>query len=226
MDAGVLFDLDGVLLDSAALHERAWVEMAAELGLPLPEGFFAATFGLANREILPRLVGRPLEPDEAARLSERKEALYRREARGRIALYPGAREALLALRAAALPTALATSTPRSNLAFLASELGLDRLLDALVSADEVARGKPAPDLFLLAAERIARPPARCVVVEDALAGLAAARAAGMLTVAVATTNAAPCLTAAGATQVVAEVSEVTPELVRRLVGARAADRRE
>ncbi len=184
----VIFDLDGVLLDSAGFHRRAWYRLAAELGAEMTDAFFAETFGQPNFQILPRLLGRPVEGAELRRLSERKEALYRQEAHGRLRLFDGAEELFEDLIAAGFRRALGSSTPLSNLDFLRAELGLDRWLEAFVSGDEVRRGKPDPEVFLLAAERLGVPPARCVVLEDAPAGLEAARAGGMRAVGLATTH--------------------------------------
>ncbi len=182
-----LFDLDGVLLDSARFHLEGWRRMAAELGVPFDDSFFWQTFGMTNGRILPRLLGREIPPAEAMALSERKEALYREAALGRLELWRGARELLVALRQAGFRTALVSSTPRSNLDFLRAELGLDALMDAFVGAEDVRLGKPDPEPFLVAAARLGADPGSCVVVEDALAGIEAALAGGMRCIAVATT---------------------------------------
>ncbi len=182
-----LFDLDGVLLDSARFHLEGWRRMAAELRVPFDDAFFWQTFGMTNGRILPRLLGRVLGPVEVTALSERKEALYRESARGHVELWQGARGLLNALRDAGFRTALVSSTPRSNLDFLRAELRLDELMDGFVCAEDVRLGKPDPEPFLIAAERLGAIPIRCVVVEDALAGIEAALAGGMRCIAVATT---------------------------------------
>ncbi len=187
-NSGVIFDLDGVLLDSSAFHLRAWQRLGDELGVGVDEAFFARTFGMTNATILPDLLDRRLTADEAHRLSERKEAVFREEASGRVQLFPGAARLLEELREHGYRLALASSTPASNLAFFSSELNLGGLLDVLVGADDVSRGKPDPEVFLVAASRLGLAPRRCAVVEDAVAGFEAAAAAGMPCVAVATTN--------------------------------------
>ena len=102
----VIFDLDGVLIDSREYHRRSWFRLAAELGVPMSDEFFAATFGQHNSEILPRLLARRPAGAELVELSERKEALYREEANAGIDLEPGAADLCAALRNAGMGTAL------------------------------------------------------------------------------------------------------------------------
>jgi len=216
-----IFDLDGVLLDSARFHLDGWRRLAAELGVSFADSFFWQTFGMTNGRILPRLLGRELDPAETTALSERKEALYREAAHGRIALWPGAQQLLHGLREAGFRTALASSTPRSNLDFLRAELGLDPLMDAFVCADDVRLGKPDPEPFLVASSRLAAPPSRCVVVEDALAGIEAALAGGMRCIAVATTvERGELRERSGAHLVAASVADLTVADFERLLDGR------
>lgn len=185
---GVLFDWDGVIIDSSYQHERAWELIAAEKGLPLPADHFHKGFGKKNEVIIPDL-GWASDPGEVAALSHRKEELYRGlvAAEG-VQVLPGARELLEALRGEGIPRALGSSTPRENLEALFDATGLDAFFDAVVCGSDVRHGKPHPEVFLTAAERLRLPPERCVVVEDAFAGIESARRAGMKVVGVATTN--------------------------------------
>ena len=218
-DRGVIFDLDGVLLDSSAFHLRAWQRLGEELGVGVDEAFFTRTFGLTNVAILPELLGRELSAEEAHHLSERKEAIFRDEARGRVRLFAGAERLLRDLRGRGYRLALASSTPASNLAFFSAELGLGELLEVLVGADDVARGKPDPEVFLVAAARLGLPPPRCVVVEDAVAGFEAAAAARMPCVAVATTNAFDRLAErADVALLVATIDDLDAQDFARLLG--------
>lgn len=196
MSFGVIFDWDGVVVDSSAQHERAWELLAAERNLPLPDGHFKRGFGKKNEVIIPDL-GWATEAAAVAELAARKEALYRERVRadGIVAL-PGVRELLTSLRDAGVPCAVGSSTPRENLDALFEMLRLDGFFAAVVSGDDVTHGKPAPDIFLLAAERIGLSPERCVVIEDAFVGIEAAHAGGMKCVAVATTNPLDALGAA------------------------------
>ncbi len=205
-----IFDLDGVLMDSGVFHLEAWRRMAAELGAPFEDGFFWRTFGMTNGRILPLLLNRELDPGESHELSERKEALYRQAASGGIVLWPGAEPLLEALRGAGYRLAVGSSTPRSNLDFLRAELGLDRLMDAFVCAEDVRIGKPDPEPFLVAAARLGVEPRASVVIEDALAGVEAALAAGMRCIAVSTTVDADTLRSrSGAHLVAGSVADLT-----------------
>jgi len=217
--AGVIFDLDGVLLDSAEYHRRSWYAMAEELGLSLSRAFFWETFGQTNTTILRKLLGRELEPAENRAKSERKEALFRAEAQGKLAYFPGVEEALHALKAAGFRLALGTSAPRSNVDFYYRELGLARFFPAFACMEDIRHGKPDPAVFLVAAQRLGLPPARCVVVEDALPGIEAAKAGGMKCVAVATTHTAETLRQrALADLILPATAELTPSMVRQLLG--------
>lgn len=212
---GVLFDWDGVVIDSSAQHEQSWELLAAETGRPLPEGHFKAGFGKKNQEIIPHLLRWTDDPVEIARLGDRKEELYRELVRKQgVRVLPGARELLSALRSAGIPRSVASSTPRSNLDAIFASTGLDQLFDAVVCGDDVKNGKPAPDVFLLAASRLSLAPADCLVIEDALVGIAAAKAAGMKVLAVATTH--PLAGLQHADAAVHSLAGVTPEDLRKI----------
>ena len=186
---GVLFDLDGVLIDSHAQHEEAWEIWARELGRVLPDGFFKRSFGLRNESILPDLLGWAREPDEIARLAWRKEEIYRDlMRRDGIEPLPGVRPLLEELQAAGIPCAIASSTPRENVEAVTGGTGLDGFFAAVLTGSDVSNGKPHPEVFLKAAAALGRDPARCVVVEDAHAGIEAGLAAGARVLAVATTH--------------------------------------
>ncbi len=185
----VIFDWDGVVIDSSAQHERAWEILAKEISKPLPDGHFLLGFGKKNQVIIPEILGWATDPTTITSLSNRKEEIYRElvQASG-IHVLPGARELLAALLEAGIPRSLGSSTPRANLDAIFAATGLDAFFDAIACGDDVTHGKPAPDIFLLAAQRLHIPPADCIVIEDAHVGLEAARCAGMATLAVATTN--------------------------------------
>ena len=174
----VLWDLDGVLVDSAPFHLRAWRELFASLGRGFGEADFRRTFGLRNDAILRDLLGE-LPPAEAERLAARKEELYRQAARGNIAALPGALALLRSLRERGFRLGLVSSTPRANIDLILSSLGVSESFDVILGEEDVTRGKPDPEGFLLAAERLGVPPADCVVIEDAPAGVEAAKGGGM-----------------------------------------------
>ena len=174
----VLWDLDGVLVDSAPFHLRAWRELFASLGRGFGEADFRRTFGLRNDAILRDLLGE-LPPAEAERLAARKEELYRQAARGNIAALPGALALLRSLRERGFRLGLVSSTPRANIDLILSSLGVSESFDVILGEEDVTRGKPDPEGFLLAAERLGVPPEECVVIEDAPAGVEAAKGGGM-----------------------------------------------
>jgi HAD superfamily hydrolase (TIGR01509 family) len=185
---GVLFDWDGVIIDSSSQHERSWELLAAEEGLTLPEGHFRSGFGKKNEVIIPAL-GWTQDSGEVRRLADRKEELYRElVATEGVFVLPGARELLSSLKKEGIPRAVGSSTPRGNLDALFAVTGLDTLFDAVVCGSDVSHGKPDPEVFLKGAVHLGLNPERCVVMEDAFAGIEAARRGGMKVVGIATTN--------------------------------------
>jgi beta-phosphoglucomutase len=162
---GVLWDLDGTLVDSAGYHWQAWRDtLAAEGRVVAPEDF-ANAFGMRNDEILRGFYGEDLAPAWIERVSETKEESYRRLLREQgLAALPGALAWLARLRRSGYRQALASSAPRPNIDAVLAIVGLGDYLDAIVSADDVGRGKPDPAIFLAAARRLELPPERCVVV--------------------------------------------------------------
>ncbi len=179
----ILWDVDGVIIDSGEQHRRAWTAMAAERGLPFSDTDFWTTFGMRNQDIIPQVFG-VRAPDQVAALAERKEELYRDLLRREAAALPGARELMGALHAAGYRQALGSSAPIANIEAIIELLGIRPWLDGYVSGERMARGKPAPDIFLAGAAMLGADPARCLVIEDAPAGVQAARAGGMRCVAV------------------------------------------
>lgn len=191
MEIGALFDWDGVIIDSARQHERSWELLAGEERLPLPADHFKRGFGMKNERIIPGFLGWAGDAAEVHRLSLRKEALYRDlVAREGVEPLPGVLEFLDRLKQAGVPCAVGSSTHRENIELIIRIAGIDGFFRTIVAAEDVSHGKPDPEVFLKGAGRIGVPPGRCVVFEDALAGLQAARAGGMRAVGVATTHAA------------------------------------
>lgn len=194
---GALFDWDGVIIDSRTHHEASWERLASEAGLPLPPGHFIKGFGRKNEFIIPEILGWTKDLAEIHRFSLRKEELYREVVAERgLEPLPGVRTWLERLRDAGVPCAIGSSTHRANIDLSLGLIGLAEFFDAIVTAEDVTRGKPDPQVFVTAAQRINRAPERCVVFEDAHVGIEAARAGGMRVVAVATTHPVEELTAA------------------------------
>src|SRR2546421_1056729 len=174
----VIWDLDGVIIDSADEHRRAWQRLAREEGIKLTDEDFWATFGKRNDDIIAILWG-PLSPEQVQLLRGRKAFYFRDLIRQTAADLPGSMELMRSLHEARYLQALASSAPIENIQLISEVLGLERYLTALVSGETVPHGKPAPDIFLKAAQELHTDPAHCLVIEDAVAGVEAAHAAGM-----------------------------------------------
>lgn len=184
---GVIFDLDGVLVDTGWAHRQAWFDLAAREGLPMSETFFRDTFGMQNRTIIPMLCP-GVTPERLEQMSDWKEERYRELIHDRLELAHGAEALLQDLRTSGFRLAIGSSAPRENLDAFWNTLHLERYFDARVTKEDVTEGKPSPQTFLRAADLIDLTPLQCVVVEDAVAGIQAATAAGMAIVAVTTTR--------------------------------------
>ncbi len=183
----VVFDIDGTLVDNMALHAEAFAVFAQRHGLPplTPEDR-ARLDGRRNSEIFPILFNREVPRDEWQAYEAEKEGLYRELSRGRLRPMTGLPGLLARLAADAIPMALATSAPEPNVVHTLAELGLAATFSIIVRGDQVARGKPAPDVFVEAGRRLNVMPADCLVFEDAPMGIVAAQAAGMPVVALTT----------------------------------------
>ena len=209
----VIWDLDGVIIDSANEHRLAWHRLAQEENIPYSDEQFWATFGWRNDAIMPTLFG-PISAEHASALADRKEA-YFRELIGETAhALPGAIELMSALHEAGYKQAMGTSTPMANVELISEVLGLKRYLSVFVSGEMVPRGKPAPDIFLKAAELLQVEPRHSLVIEDAVAGVQAAHAGGMYAIAVAGERDLPGLRAAEL--MVKDLTQVNVQRIREL----------
>ena len=182
---GVIFDLDGVLVDSSKFHYESWLSWGREVDevdlADLSGEWFSATFGSRNESIIPPLFHRRLTDREIARHANRKEELFRQIAIDRLEPLPGARELVASLTEVGIRVAIGSSTPPENLGVVLERIGLASYFptEHRVCGADVTRGKPDPEVFLAAAARLGLPPARCLVVEDAGVGVRAAKAAGI-----------------------------------------------
>jgi len=203
-----IFDMDGVLVDSGAYHRAAWRALLKELGAePTDREFWRLTIGRPVEEALPLLLGRQLSPQEIARYSKRKTDLYHRLADGRFHPIPGAVAFVRALEAENIPRALASSASVSSVTAVLCGLGLK--FPVVVTADDVDRGKPDPEVYLAAAFRLGVAPHACMVFEDSLVGVEAARRAGMRPIGLTTAHTEAELKKAGAGQVLADFEGLT-----------------
>ncbi len=183
----VIFDIDGTLVDNMALHAEAFSVFAGRHGLPPLTGEDRARLdGRRNSEIFPILFGRDVAREEWQAYEAEKEGFYRELSQGRLVPMKGLLRLLALYRADGVPMALATSAPEPNVFHTLTEIGLATDFPIIVRGDQVARGKPAPDVFIAAASRLAVAPGDCLVFEDAPMGVVAAQAAGMSVVALTT----------------------------------------
>lgn len=192
---GVLWDMDGVLVDTGEFHFQAWREVLAEHGIEFTYEFHQETFGMGNASILPLLLGDRLTPALLSEIADRKEQQFRAAVRGHAVPLPGVHAWLERLHDGGARQGIASSAPVANIDTLIDELGLRDYFDTIMSGVDMP-GKPEPALFLEVARLLDVPPENCVVVEDAVAGVEAAKRAGMKCIAVTTTNQAKALSAA------------------------------
>jgi len=212
----VVWDLDGVMVDSAEAHNLSWATMAGEFGVPYdPDRDFRGIFGRHNTDIISSL-WKVSDPDHIEKMALRKEELFREAARTLKPL-PGVIELVHALDEAGWKQAIGSSAPLENVSLLLSVMSLDRYMQAIASGEDVQEGKPNPEVFLLAFKRLGVPPRDGVVIEDAPAGVKAALAAGSSCLAVTTTQTEQTLREAGAHQVVSTLEGITPRDLERLI---------
>ena len=180
MARAILWDLDGTLVDSAEFHWLSWRDTMAAEGVSLTYQQFLDTFGQKNDRILPGWLGSGADAARIRRVGDAKEAEYRRLASVHgLSPLPGASSWVRRLHAQGWQQAIASSAPGENVGVMLRALALDGMFEAIVSAEDVTKGKPDPQVFLAAAERLGVPRDRCIVVEDAGVGVQAARSAGM-----------------------------------------------
>jgi beta-phosphoglucomutase len=207
------------LVDTAELHFHAWVKVAQQLGKPFTRDDFAATFGRRNPEILRQLFGEELSEKEVADLGALKEDLYRNEACKGVDLLPGVRPLLEGLTAAGFLQAIGSSAPLRNVELIVNLTRTASFFSAISSMEDTERGKPDPQVFQVAAAKLGVAAARCLVMEDAVAGVQAAKAGGMKCIAVRFVGHHPeeKLAAAGADRVVRTLEEVSVQTVRQIL---------
>jgi beta-phosphoglucomutase len=162
--------------------------LAEKEGFSITDEFFYSTFGMQNYQIIPMLLDRDASSDEVNRLSNWKEQRYRKLIAEKLAPSEGAKSLLCDLKNEDFLLAVGSSAPRDNLELVLARTGLQDYFDTYVTGEDVTNGKPAPDTFLKAAEKLSLGPDCCVVVEDAVQGVDAGKAAGMPVVAVTTTR--------------------------------------
>lgn len=219
---GVIWDVDGTLVDTAELHRNAWIRMSREMGRELSEEDFTNTFGRRNPEIIEYLFQRSFSEAEIHEIGERKEGYYRAASMEQgIELLPGVRALLEALHQEGVAQAIGSSAPRGNLELILGLTKCEAFFRGVVGMEDTKRGKPDSEVFLKAAEKLGIRPDRCIVFEDAIAGVEAAKAGGMKCVGVTFVGHHPAerLRLAGADHIIRSFEELSSEAVRRLVNS-------
>ena len=211
----VIFDVDGVLIDSYQPHYESWIRMFAELNWEYSEEVFRSTFGRTNRDIFETLYPAQLSDDQVAELGDRKEAIYREIIREAFCPVPGAAELVDALADDGFLLAAGSSGPPENISLTLEKLGRADKFRAMITSVDVTRGKPDPQVFLLAAERLGIAPSQCAVVEDAPQGVEAANRAGMTSIGLTGTASRDQL--ADADLIVDRLLELTPDGMTQLI---------
>lgn len=211
---GVIFDLDGVLVDSYRAHLESWQSLAREYGTTMTEAQFASLFGRTSPDII-RELWDSLSHDQILAMAERKEALYREILGRNFPAMDEARELIDQLVEKTFVLAVGSSGPPQNVELSLQKLGRRKHFSAVISGKDVSRGKPDPQVFLTAAQRMDLEASRCAVIEHAPAGISAARADGMTAIGLSDTASREKL--GHVDLVVNSLRELTPEKIARLI---------
>ncbi|MBI3987144.1 MAG: HAD family phosphatase [Lentisphaerae bacterium] len=212
----VIFDMDGVLVNSYAPHFASWRHTAQERGLDMTEAQFESHFGRTSREIIRDVWGPSFTDAELAAWDRDKEAVYREILLEDFPAMPGACDLLIALHEAGFQLAIGSSGPPENVACVREKLPCANLFEACVSGTDVKHGKPHPDVFLTAAKRLGLLPRLCAVIEDSMAGLQAARRAKMTPIAITGTTPREQLETRSVLTV-DSLTELSPPIVAKLI---------
>lgn len=204
-----LFDMDGVIVDNTPYHVQSWQIYAKNFGRELSEDDVKRRLGFTNEGYMKYILGRDPTPSEVADAIKQKESIYRDLFRPHLALPPGFSELLDAADKAGVVCAVATSAPPENVAFVLDGLAIRSRFKCVIDDSQFKRGKPAPDCYLMAAQRLGVSPAVCTVFEDAIAGIQAGKAAGMTVVAITSSYPAEILTPYHPDRIIDSFTELT-----------------
>jgi HAD superfamily hydrolase (TIGR01509 family) len=181
----VLWDMDGTLIDSEEFHWISWRDTLAKEGVVITREQFLSSFGQRNDSIIPQWLGAGSSPERIERIANAKEELYRYLIiHNGISPLPGVARWVRQLHQQGWLQAVASAAPRANIDAVLEALSATHIFQGIVSAEDVHRGKPDPEVYLTAASRVGVPPERCIVVEDAVAGVEGARRAGIRSIGV------------------------------------------
>lgn len=214
---GVIFDWDGVVINSALLHEKSWEVLAEELALKLPPNHFKLGFGKRNEIIIPEILKWTKDPNECQKWGNRKEEIYRELAEiESIPILDGIKSFLISLQNASIPCVIGTSTEKANLELAFKQLKIGSFFSGAVCSEDVSKGKPDPEVFIKAAKFINQTPQTCVVIEDSTHGIEAAKRGRMKAVGLTTTRSKKELYQKGADLVLSNPGDLNISLLEVL----------
>ena len=212
---GVIFDVDGVLLDSYQMHFQCWMSLAAEDDIVITESEFRSLFGRRGREIARQVWGPEFSEQQVVSIHRRKQSLYRESLQRNLPAMDGAVQLIDGLVEAGMVLAVGSSAPPANVEMTLEKLGRKQTFSAIVTGSDVTQGKPDPRVFLLAAQRMGLEPSHCAVIEDAPVGIAAAVTASMTAIALLGTAPADRFTQAHL--VVDSLHQLSPKRIADLI---------
>ena len=210
-----IWDMDGVIVDTAVYHYRSWRHAFKKRGVNFTEADFQRKFGQRNDAIIRASIGREVTVEEIEEIAQDKENYFRENVRHHVKPLPGAVELIRALHEGGYRTAIASSAPPENIRLLLGSLGITDCFQQIAYGKEVTESKPSPQIYLLAAQKLGAEPGKCIVFEDAVTGVAGAKRAGMYCVAVTTSN--PRESLQEADLVVDSLVELTVSSLEKLV---------
>jgi len=184
---GILWDMDGVLVDTEELHFQSWERTLSAYNIPFTRELFKETFGMNNWGTVKRLIGHDPEQEQYATISDQKELLFQQLSKGQVQPLPGVIELLQFFKSRNLKQAIASSAPQENIDVVVDELNIRGFFDAIVSGSKLT-GKPSPDVFIASAKAIGVSVQNCLVIEDSIPGVEGAKRGGMFCLAVTNTN--------------------------------------
>ncbi|UCD02337.1 MAG: HAD family phosphatase [Promethearchaeota archaeon] len=211
----VIFDMDGVLADTGSLHFESWVKMAKGISLEFTRELFNETFGQQSPAIIRKLVGSEVDNNLVVKWANLKELYYRKMVKDKLTPLPGVIRIIKELKSEGFKLAVGSSGPPENVDLLLTKLKIKKYFNVVITAAEVEKGKPEPDVFLMAANYLNINPKNCIVIEDAPVGIEAAKRAGMLSVALTTTHDKEELL--DANLVVSDLSNITISDIKKLL---------
>jgi beta-phosphoglucomutase len=209
--------MDGTIVNSLPFHKKAWIETFAIRGKIFSDADFEWANGRKNEVIIPHVMTREMTRAEVDVIADEKEETFRRFVKGNIQALPGVVELIRTLSEAKFRLAIVSSTPKENIDLIVDTLGIGKYFQLLVNGGDVTEGKPSPQCFLLGATKLNVPPEKCVVMEDAIVGVRAAKRAGMYCIGV--TNTCPRQDIAEADLVVDSLAEINVKSMEALLAS-------